>query len=87
MLWDGDISFPATAKAGCCLNVSFPVAILISEIKNLKYNMLNLEKEGSGMFEVFTIIPIFLPDHISPWFHCRLRHQAHKELYAYKQVR
>lgn len=24
--------------------------------------MLNLEKEGSGMFEVFTIIPIFLPD-------------------------
>lgn len=62
MLWDGDISFPVTAKAGCCLNVSFPVAILISEIKNLKYNMLNLEKEGSGMFEVFTIIPIFLPD-------------------------
>lgn len=44
MLGDGDVAFPATGKAGCCLNVSFPVAILISEIKNLKYNMLNLGK-------------------------------------------
>lgn len=25
--------------------------------------------------------------HVSPYFDCRLRHQAHKELYAYKQVR
>lgn len=44
MLWDGDIALPAIGKAGCCLNMSFPVAILISEIKNVKYNMLKLER-------------------------------------------
>lgn len=34
MLLDGDVAFPATGKAGCCLNASFRVAILVSEMKN-----------------------------------------------------
>lgn len=34
VLLDGDVPFPATGKAGCCLNASIPVAVLISEMKN-----------------------------------------------------
>lgn len=32
----GDIALPATGKAGCCLNMSFPVATLISEMQKFK---------------------------------------------------
>lgn len=82
MLWDGDVALP------CCLNMSFPVAILISEIKkNVKYNMLKLEKGEVECLRYYNNPDFFASPHVSPWFHCRLRHQAHKELYAYKQVR
>lgn len=52
MVWDEDVALPATGKAGCCLNMLFPVAILISEMQNFKIKHVKAGKEGSGMFEV-----------------------------------
>lgn len=37
MLLDGDAALAAAGRGGCCLDASFPVAILSSEVKKEGY--------------------------------------------------
>lgn len=89
MLWDGDVALPSDRESCLLPKYVISMAILISEIKKkkVKYNMLKLERREVECLRYYNNPDFFASPHASPWFHCRLRHQAHKELYAYKQVR